>query len=57
MNPAGGLIFLLGLMFAVPLLLGLLPLLNRLAGRTLIPLWLPISLLILDAWPMARPSR
>jgi len=46
MNAEGGLIFLLGLMFAVPLLLGLLHLLNRLAGRTLIPLWLPIGLLL-----------
>ncbi len=36
----------LGLIFGVPLLLGLLHLLNWSAGRTLIPLWLPIVLLI-----------
>jgi hypothetical protein len=46
MNPEGGIIFLLGLIFGVPLLLGLLHLLNWIAGRTLIPLWLPIVLLI-----------
>jgi hypothetical protein len=46
MNPEGGLILVPGLIFGVPLLLGLLHLLNRLARRTLIPLWLPILLLI-----------
>jgi hypothetical protein len=46
MNPEGGMIFLLGLLFGVPLLLGLLHLLNWMAGRTLIPLWLPIVSLI-----------
>jgi len=46
MNAEGGLILILGLMFGAPLSLGLLHLLNRLAGRTLIPLWLPIALLI-----------
>jgi hypothetical protein len=51
MNPEGGLILFLGLMLGVPLLLGLLMLLNRLAGRTLIPLWLPVLLLL--AGPLA----
>jgi hypothetical protein len=46
MNPEGGMIFLLGLIFGVPLLLGLLHLLNWSVGRTLIPLWLPIAALI-----------
>ncbi|MDQ3012319.1 MAG: hypothetical protein M3X11_16615 [Acidobacteriota bacterium] len=46
MNFEGGMFLLLGLVFGVPLLLGLLHLLNWITGRTLIPLWLPIVLLI-----------
>jgi len=46
MNAEGGIILLLGLIFGVPLLLGALHLLNWSAGRTLVPLWLPIVLLI-----------
>ena len=46
MNFEGGMVLLLGLLFGVPLLLGLLHLLNWIAGRTIIPLWLPIVLLI-----------
>lgn len=46
MNFEGGMFLLLGLIFGVPLLLGLLHLLNWIAGRTIIPLWLPIVLLI-----------
>jgi hypothetical protein len=46
MNPEGGMVFLLGLIFGLPLLLALVHLLNWMAGRTLIPLWLPIVSLI-----------
>jgi hypothetical protein len=46
MNAEGGIVLMLGVIFGVPLLLGLLRLLNWLAGRTLVPLWLPIVLLI-----------
>lgn len=46
MNFEGGMILLLGVIFGVPLLLGLLYLINRVAGRTLIPLWLPLVLLV-----------
>jgi hypothetical protein len=46
MNAEGGLLLFLGLMLGVPLLLGALQLLNRLAGRTLVPLWIPILLLL-----------
>jgi hypothetical protein len=47
MNFEGGMFLLLGLIFGVPLLLGLLHLLNWLAGRTLIPLWFPLVLLVI----------
>lgn len=46
MNAEGGLILLLGLMIGAPVLLGLLWLLNRIAGRTIVPLWLPILALL-----------
>ncbi|MEP7337366.1 MAG: hypothetical protein ABI977_06440 [Acidobacteriota bacterium] len=46
MNFEGGMFLLLGVIFGVPLLLGLLHLLNWLAGRTLIPLWIPLVLLV-----------
>lgn len=46
MNFEGGMIFLLGVIFGFPLLLGLLHLLNWLAGRTLVPLWIPLVLLV-----------
>ena len=38
MNFEGGMVLLLGLIFGVPLLLGLLHLLNWITGRTLVPL-------------------
>ena len=43
MNAEGGLILILGLMFGTPALLVVLYLLNRIAGRTIVPLWLPIA--------------
>lgn len=46
MNFEGGMFLLLGLIFGVPLLLGLLHLINWLVGRTIIPLWIPLVLLI-----------
>lgn len=46
MNFEGGMFLLLGVIFGVPLLLGLLHLLNWITGRTLIPLWIPLVLLI-----------
>ncbi len=46
MNFEGGMILLLGVIFGVPLLLGLLHLLNWITGRTLIPLWIPLVLLV-----------
>jgi hypothetical protein len=46
MNFEGGMFLLLGVVFGVPLLLGLLHLLNWLAGRTLVPLWIPLVLLV-----------
>jgi hypothetical protein len=43
------LLLMLGLMVTVPVLVGLLHLLNRLAGRRLIPPWLPVVLLLVVA--------
>lgn len=54
MNFEGGMFLLPGLIFGVPLLFGLLHLLNWVAGRTLIPLWLANGLLIaLPVGPIA----
>lgn len=46
MNFEGGMILLLGVIFGFPLVMGLLYLLNWIAGRTLIPLWIPLVLLV-----------
>ena len=46
MNFEGGMILLLGLIFGLPLLLGILHLINWITGRTLIPLWIPLVLLV-----------
>ncbi len=46
MNFEGGMFLLLGVIFGMPLLLGILHLINWIAGRTLIPLWIPLVLLV-----------
>jgi hypothetical protein len=46
MNPEGAIIFSLGMLVGIGLLIGLIHLINFIAGRRVLPVWLPIVLLV-----------